>query len=131
MKNLKTDRILTKAETRIAVGYVEGKIGKEIAAENRISYNTVVRHTQNIYDKTGIRRSTNAIVGWFLSMNYDIDVSELKRSIVAVFLLLVVLPQTMHPDFANCPVRQFSARRVVTRTAQSRSRRRDDTYEIS
>lgn len=59
---LRTDDILTPAETRIACGYVEGMIGKEIADTCGVSYNTVVRHTQNIYEKTGIRRSTNALV---------------------------------------------------------------------
>ena len=69
---LKSDAILTTAETRIAMGYVEGLIGKEIAQRAGISYHTVVRHTQNIYEKTGIRRSTNALVAWFLSLNCGI-----------------------------------------------------------
>ena len=60
--HLPTDRVLTRAETRIASGYVCGLIGKEIADACGVSHNTVVRHTQNIYDKTGIRRSTNALV---------------------------------------------------------------------
>lgn len=50
MKRLATDSILTKAETRVASGYVSGLIGKEIADACNISHNTVVRHTQNIYD---------------------------------------------------------------------------------
>ena len=55
---LLTDAILTPAETRIASGYTAGLIGKEIADRCGISYNTVVKHTQNIYDKAGIKRST-------------------------------------------------------------------------
>lgn len=84
---LNSDAILTPAETRIAVGYAEGLIGKEIAQRAGISYNTVVRHTQNIYEKTGIRRSTNALVAWFLSLNYGIDMSELRRRIGSACLL--------------------------------------------
>ena len=82
---LKSDAILTPAETRIAVGYAEGLIGKEIAQRAGISYNTVVRH----YEKTGIRRSTNALVAWFLSLNYGIDLSELRRRIGAACLLVL------------------------------------------
>ena len=81
---LKSDAILTPAETRIAVGYAEGLIGKEIAQRAGISYNTVVRH-----EKTGIRRSTNALVAWFLSLNYGIDLSELRRRIGAACLLVL------------------------------------------
>ena len=51
---LETDKVLTPAETRIASGYVSGMIGKEIANAAGISHNTVIRHTQHIYDKTGI-----------------------------------------------------------------------------
>ena len=49
----------------------------------------MVRHTQNIYEKTGIRRSTNALVAWFLSLNYGIDLSELRRRIGAACLLVL------------------------------------------
>ena len=76
---LATDALLTPAETRVAVGYCYcyGLIGKEIAVNLGISYNTVVRHTQNIYEKTGIRRSTNALVAWFLSANFNINLPNL------------------------------------------------------
>jgi len=76
---LATDAVLTPAETRVAVGYCYryGLIGKEIAERLNISYNTVVRHTQNIYEKTGIRRSTNALVAWFLSTNFNFNISTL------------------------------------------------------
>lgn len=78
-QHLKTDAVLTPAETRVAVGYCYryGLIGKEIADRLNISYNTVVRHTQNIYEKTGIRRTTNALVAWFLSTNFNINLSTL------------------------------------------------------
>lgn len=81
MEQLATDSILTRAETRIASGYVCGLIGKEIADACEISYNTVVRHTQNIYEKTGIRRSTNALVAWFLAVNLKLDLGEFERRV--------------------------------------------------
>ena len=76
---LATDAVLTPAETRVAVGYCYryGLTGKEIAGRLFVSYNTVVRHTQNIYEKTGIRRSTNALVAWFLSTNFHFNISTL------------------------------------------------------
>lgn len=87
---LKTDSILSPAETRIAAGYCEGLIGKEIADKEHISYHTVVRHTQNIYEKTGIRRSTNALVAWFISINCGIDMREVLRSVAGAFMLAVM-----------------------------------------
>ena len=76
---LATDAVLSPAETRVAVGYCYryGLIGKEIAERLNVSYNTVVRHTQNIYEKTGIRRTTNALVAWFLATNFNINLSSL------------------------------------------------------
>lgn len=116
---LKSDAILTAAETRIAVGYAEGLIGKEIAQRAGISYNTVVRHTQNIYEKTGIRRSTNALVAWFLSLNYGIDLSELRRRIGAACLLaLFCFHIVMETDDD-----------VICRRAR-RARRRDDAEQL-
>ena len=79
VEQMKTDAILSKAETRVALCYVFGLIGKEAAAVLSVSYNTIIRHTQNIYDKTGIPRSINSIVSWWYRMNYDIDLGvELK-----------------------------------------------------
>lgn len=72
---------ITAAEKRIAVGYVDGLTGKEIASRYHLSYNTVVRHTQNIYDKTGIPHSTNALVAWFLTKAFNLDLSEIKRGL--------------------------------------------------
>lgn len=73
---MKTDTILSKAETRVALCYVFGLIGKEAATVLNVSYNTIIRHTQNIYDKTGIPRSINSIVSWWYQVNYNIDLGE-------------------------------------------------------
>lgn len=129
---LKTDAVLTKAETKIASGYVCGLIGKEIADKCDISYNTVVRHTQNIYDKTGIPRSTNALVAWFLEKNFNLDLSEIKRGFGAFILFLLVCFQIAVTDFDNQFVRRASTRRVEVRKSGRRSKRgrEEDTYYL-
>lgn len=129
-QKLKTDEVLTHAETRIALGYVEGKIGKEIARENNLSYNTVVRHTQNIYDKTGIPRSTNSLVAWFIAKNYSLDLSELRKAFYSLVMLAIMCHQIVKPDFGNTPLRQYRARRIEARAPRARGRRRKDTLNL-
>ena len=126
---LPTDAVLTKAETRIACGYVDGMIGKEIASAVGVSYNTVVRHTQNIYEKTGIRRSTNALVAWFLSENCNLDLGEFRRRLGAAVLLVIVCFQIACSDFDYQAVRRAPTRRAEARKTGSRRGRRDDDYE--
>lgn len=131
---LKTDTILSPAETRIASGYVAGMIGKEIAGAVGVSHNTVVRHTQNIYDKTGIPRSTNALVAWFLSQNYDLDLSEFRRRVGAALLCLLMCFQTVATDFSSEFTRTSRTRRVEARRTSRRGRRREEdenTYDLT
>ena len=127
---LRTDTILTKAETRIACGYVDGMIGKEIADACDISYNTVIRHTQNIYDKTGIPRSTNALVAWFLSKNLDIDLDEFRRRVGAFLLLCLVSFQIASTDFDSQFIRRAPSRRVEARKGNGRRGRREEDGTI-
>ena len=123
---LKTDSILTPAETRVASGYVSGMIAKEIAGAAGVSPNTVARQTQSIYDKTGIPRSTNALVAWFLSENYGLDLSEFRRRVGAALLLLLISFQTINTDFSSDFVRQGRTRRVEVRRTGRRGRRQED-----
>lgn len=120
---LATDDILTPAETRVTARYCEGLIGKEIADREHISYHTVVRHTQNIYEKTGIRRSTNALVAWFLSRNCGVDVRELCLGITGAFLFAVMAVNTVVYSGSQF-VRGQQTRRVET-VRGVRSRRND------
>lgn len=131
-EHLATDSILTPAETRIASGYVSGLIGKEIADTCRISYNTVVKHTQHIYDKTGIKRSTNALVAWFLSENFRINLEEISRRLVAFALFLIMGAEAVNTDLGSQLVRRYPSRRVETRARRGRTRRgrREDEYHI-
>ena len=129
-KPLATDSILTPAETRIASGYVSGLIGKEIADACDISYNTVVKHTQNIYEKTGIKRSTNSLVAWFLSVNYKIDLAEFGRWLVAFALFLIMSAEAVDTTMSSQLVRRYPTRRIEVRArrggASRRGRREDE-----
>lgn len=130
MTRLHSNSILTHAETRIAIGYTEGLIGKEIADECGVSYNTVVKHTQNIYNKTGIRRSTNALVAWFLSTNYGIDISELKRRFESAALLLVLFMGMLSGNHNDALRGQRTPTRIAARRAMSRKGKDEHTYYI-
>lgn len=90
---MKTDTILTPREAQVVRLYAEGYIGKEIANILKTSYYTVVNHTQNVYEKLGIRRSTNALVSWWFCMNFNISLNtaEVTRRIGAVLLLTIFL----------------------------------------
>jgi len=129
---LPTDSVLTKSETRIASGYVSGMIGKEIADTCDISYNTVVRHTQNIYEKANIPHSTNALVAWFLAKNFNLDLSEFRRRVIAAFLFVIVSGQIIISDFDNQIIRLFPSRRIEARNGCRRRRKEDDnnTYNL-
>ena len=123
---LETDKVLTPAETRVASGYVSGMIGKEIASAAGISHNTVIRHTQNIYDKTGIPRSTNALVAWFISENFHVDLAEFRRRVGAAVLLAIIAGQIVTTDFSSDFVRTARVRRVEARRGGRRTRMEDD-----
>lgn len=125
---LATDAILSPAETRIASGYTAGFIGKEIADRVGISYNTVVKHTQNIYDKAGCKRSTNALVAWFLSRNTGIDLREFERRIGALLLLALLAVQMAAEPSGEQFVRRAGRSRSEARAR--RGRRRDDEASI-
>lgn len=128
---LETDKVLTPAETRVVAGYVSGMIGKEIASAAGISHNTVVRHTQNIYDKAGIPRSTNALVAWFLSENFHIDLAEFRRRVGAALLLALISVQTVCTDFSSDFVRSARVRRVEARRGRRRNEDDDNTLDIT
>lgn len=124
---LETDTILSPAETRIASGYVSGMIGKEVADACGVSYNTVVKHTQNIYDKAGIPRSTNALVAWFLEKNFGLDLTEFRRRVGAALLLCIISFQTVCTDFQSDFSRSARVRRVEAR--KGGRRRKDEDSE--
>ncbi len=128
---LPTDSILSKAETRVASGYVCGMIGKEIADATGTSHNTIIRHTQNIYEKAGIPHSTNSLVAWFLSKNFDIDLSEFRRRVGAALLLGILAIQMYETNFDDSFLRSTAKRVEATRGKRTKTKRKDDdTYYL-
>ena len=130
-KPLNTDSILTKAETRVAEGYVCGLIGKEIADACKISHNTVVTHTQNIYEKTGIKHSTHALVAWFLAKNFDLDLKDITRGFGAFLLFLLVCFQIATTDFGSQFLKRIIGRKAVACKILKRPKRKsEETYHL-
>lgn len=129
---LETDKVLTPAETKIASGYTCGLIGKEIADKCGISPLTVVRHTQNIYEKTGIPHSTNALVAWFLSTNFKIDLREFWRRLGAFILFLLACIEIATTDFDSPYLKRIRARRSAACKVwgRPRARRKGNTYYL-
>lgn len=128
---LATDEVLTPMETAIAAGIACGLSGNEIAELNNVTRKTVITHTQNIYDKIGIRRSVNSLAVWFLETNLKLDLSEIKRRAGAMMLLGLVVFQMAATDFDS----QFMRTRNVRTSAErvrTRTRRNEDsnTYNI-
>lgn len=127
-EEIPTDEVLTPQETAIAAGVACGLSGKEIAELNNISHSTVVRHTQNIYDKIGIKtRSVNALAVWFLEKNLKLDLSEIRRRAGAMMLLGLVMFQMAATDFDNQFVRARTTRASSARVTGARGRRNEDT----
>lgn len=116
---------------RIAVGYTDGLIGKEIADRYGISYNTVVKHTQNIYGKTNIRHSTNALVAWFIATNYGIDLNELRRKVESMILLALIVINIASADNTYFSRRIRQKRTEIQRVSGRRRGDDDDnTYVL-
>jgi len=84
---------LTDREYQIARLYAEGYVGKEISDIIHASYRTVVNHTQNIYDKTGIPRCTNAIASWWLCHEFNITfaLAPAARKVGAAIMLALFM----------------------------------------
>lgn len=128
---LPTDEILTPSETAIAAGFASGLTGKEIADLNNVTQATVIRHTQNIYDKTGITRATNALAVWFIAKNFGLDLSEIRRRAGAALLLGLVVFQMATTDFDSQFMRTRTTRTTAARTARTRRNREDsNTFKL-
>lgn len=126
-ERLPTDEVLTPTETAIAAGIACGLSGNEIAELNHVSRKTVITHTQNIYDKIGIKtRSVNALAVWFLEKNLKLDLSEIRRRAGAMMLLGLVMFQMAATDFDNQFVRARTTRASSARVTGARGRRNED-----
>jgi len=72
------DRILlSKQEKKILVSLSSGSLYKEIAADHKISINTVKKHLKNIYRKLGVNKRTLAIEKFLENPGmFEIGISE-------------------------------------------------------
>lgn len=93
-----SDEIISPAETNVALACCKGWDDKEIADKLHISRNTVIRHKQAIYEKAGIRHTANALVAWFISTNFSINLSDVERRIGAAVLALIFSVFTFGSD---------------------------------
>ena len=80
--------ILTKRETEIAELLAWGATKKDVANRLFVSERTVENHTRNIYEKTGVTKINELSAWWFCTtFNISFDLSPLKRSAIATFML--------------------------------------------
>lgn len=113
---MNTTAELSPRESQIAELLAWGSSKKEIATKLFISPRTVETTARNIYQKAGIGKVGELSAWWFCkSFNISFDLSPLKRSIVAVALLLLLIPKEI---LTSSDV--FRGKRA-TKTAQSRT----------
>ena len=93
-----SDEYLSPAQTRVAVALCKGYDDKEVADKLCMSKYTVARHKQDIYERTGIRHTANALVAWFLAINFAIAVDDLERRLGALVLAVVFSVFTFGAD---------------------------------
>lgn len=82
---MKTDAILSKREREVMNLVVLGYSAREIAERMNVIYQCVANHLQSIYDKTGTKRTLQALVTWYFTQNFGItlNVSEMTRRVGA------------------------------------------------
>lgn len=93
-----SDEYLSPAQTRVAVALCKGYDDKEVADKLCMSKYTVARHKQDIYERTGIRHTANALVAWFLAINFAIAVEDLERRLGALVLAVLFSVFTFGAD---------------------------------
>lgn len=113
-QRIPSDEYLSPAQTRVAVALCKGYDDKEVADKLCMSKYTVARHKQDIYERTGIRHTANALVAWFLAINFTIAVEDLERRIGAMVLAVLFSVFTFGADNDTQLVRR--ARRGRRRT---------------
>lgn len=98
---MKTDTILSKREREVMNLVVLGYSAREIADKMSVIYQCVANHLQSIYDKTGTKRTLQALVTWYFTVNFGIslNVSEMTRRIGAAILLCLFSVEVFSTDF--------------------------------
>lgn len=98
---MKTDAILSKREREVMNLVVLGYSAREIADRMNVIYQCIANHLQSIYDKTGTKRTLQALVTWYFTVNFGIslNVSEMTRRIGAAILLCLFSVEVFSTDF--------------------------------
>lgn len=120
-QRIPSDEYLSPAQTRVAVALCKGYDDKEVADKLCMSKYTVARHKQDIYERTGIRHTANALVAWFLAINFTIAVEDLERRIGAMVLAVLFTVFTFGAD---------NDTQLVRRARRGRRCRREYEYVI-
>ena len=115
---------LTKRESEIAELFAWGASKKDIANRLFISERTVENHARSIYDKTGCTKVNELSAWWFCTtFHISFDLSPLKQKVIAMFLLVLLIPQLWSNDNV---IMARNARTTTTRTCRVRGRRKTD-----
>ena len=120
-QRIPSDEYISPAQTRVAVALCKGYDDKEVADKLCMSKYTVARHKQDIYERTGIRHTANALVAWFLAINFTIAVEDLERRIGVMVLAVLFTVFTFGAD---------NDTQLVRRARRGRRCRREYEYVI-
>ena len=120
---------LTKRESQIAELIAWGLTKKEVAEKLFISPRTVENTARSIYEKTGVTKA-NELSAWYFCSRFKIslDMSPLRRGVVAVGLLLLLIPREIIPN--NDEMVRVRTRTVQVRAGRARGRRDGNNYEF-
>ena len=121
--------VLTKREAQIAELLAWGAAKKEVADRLGLSTRTIENTARNIYQKLEIQKATELSV-WYFCTKYSIsfDLSPLKKTIIAAFLIAILLPYELA---GNDILRTFRSRRAERTEASTPRKRDDDTTTIN
>lgn len=127
---MKITASLTPRETQIAELLAWGHSKKEVAYELSISTRTVENTARSIYEKVGIQKATELCVWWFCtSYNISFDLNPLKRTIIACFFLVAMVPNEFNSDREM--IRRLRNRQTRTTDISRIARRRDEALFIN
>lgn len=119
---------LTKRESQIAELIAWGATKKDVANKLFISERTVENTARSIYEKAGVTKSNELSAWWFCTkFHISFELSPLKKSVIAVFLLLIIVSHELvskREDFTR-------VRRVESRARSRKRTESEKTFELS
>lgn len=118
---------LSRRETEVAHLLAWGASKKEVADILFISTRTVENTARNIYAKVGIQKATELCVWWFCTKhNVPVSLDPLKRTFVAVALLLLILPK----ELTGRVGRRAQITRIVKTTGRRKGENDYNPFEV-